>query len=245
MTNSGIDDDRSSARFNAALGYQPQGLYDVVPADRIHWSAKGGNASAYTTAADELKFLRGLFRNDFLKPRSRDAMFDLGSRTGYGWFKSTNGRFGPLVYSMNGRAPGFASAMIYIPKERLLVVALSNIYASVPAEMAAEIAAITLGKPYNSLNLKTKIDHASLDGLPASFRFPKDFYQPNALVRLSANEARVTLHWPTGDTSALIPTAKDKFIDRSYWVPVEIERDAAGQIMKLKYDRFEGDVERS
>lgn len=239
MTESGIDDDRRIAR--AATGYEPKGLYEVARADRIRWSAKAGNASAYTTASDELKFVQGLYRDDFMPPQLRQAMFDLGSRVGYGWFKSNSTRFGQPVYSMNGRAPGFASAMIYVPREQLLVVALSNIYASVPADITSEIAAMTLGKPFEALSLKREVEKASLAGLPAAFQFPKDFYQSSAIVRVSAMDGSVTLAWPSGDMSVLIPTAKDRYIDRAYWVPVEVLRDAKGEILRLKYDRFIGE----
>lgn len=239
MTESGIDDDQQIGR--AATGYEPAGLYDLSPADRIHWSAKAGNASAYTTASDELKFVKGLYRDDFLPPKLRDEVFDLRSRVGYGWFKSDSNRFGQPVYSMNGRAPGFASAMVFVPREKLLVVALSNIYASVPADMVSEIAAMTLGRPYEPLSLKREVDPGSLAGLPAAFQFPKDFYQPNATLRLTAVGHAVSLAWPSGDVSALIPTAKDRYIDRAYWVPVEVVRNAEGEIVRLKYDRFSGD----
>ena len=93
---------------------------------------------------------------------------------------------------MNGRAPGFASAIVYLPEKQLLIVVLSNVYASVPTDMGYEIAALALGRPFEPLQLKTQVDSASLAGLPASFRFPKDFYQPDALVRLAATQGRVT-----------------------------------------------------
>ena len=240
MTDSGIDDDRSAVP-GAAFGYKPEGLYGLAPAERIHWSGKAGNASAYTTVADELKFVQGMVAGDFLSPQLRAIVFDLGTRVGYGWFKSNNTRFGQPVYSMNGRSPGFASAMVYVPGEKLFVAAFSNIYASVPADIGYDIAAMTLGLPYEPLALQTAVAPASLIGLPAAFRFPADFYQPNAVVRVAAADGQVSLHWPTGDTSPLIPVGPDRYIDRNYWVVVEVERDAAGRIVRLKYDRFAGD----
>ena len=241
MADSGIDDDRAEARLNSAKGYKPIGLYDLGAAEPIHWSAKAGNGSAYTTAGDELKFVQALVGTEFLSPKLRDATFDLGTRVGYGWFKSNSTRFGEPVYSMNGRAPGFSSAVAYLPQQALFVVALSNVYASVPADMAYDIAAQMLGRPYQALTLQRSTDPAALSGLPASFQFAKDFYQPNALVRLTSADGAVTLHWPSGDTSALIPLGKDRFIDRSYWVPVEFQRDSGGAITALKYDRFTGE----
>ena len=238
MRHSGIDDGRPIA--NAALGYQPKGSYEVEPADRIEWSAKAGNASAYTTVGDELLFVRGLFDDRFLSPGLRETMFNLGARVGYGWFKTDSQRFGEPVYSMNGRSPGFASAVVYVPAQRLFVAAFSNIYASVPTDMAYDIAALMLGKPYERVSLQTEVARDSLIGLPARFQFPHDFYQPDALVRVESSNGEVTLRWPKLGASALIPLGKDRYMDRSYWVPVEIRRDATGTITALQYDRFIG-----
>lgn len=240
MTNSGIDDDSPITAGKAAQGYQPTGLYDIEPANRIHWSAKAGNASAYTTAADELKFVSGVLGDKFLSPQLRDVVFDTGSRVGYGWFKSRSERFSQPVYSMNGRSPGFSSAVAYLAQDRVFVVALSNLYNSAPSDISLDVAAILSGRPYQRLTLKTSIEPNTLAGMPASFQFQDDFYQPNAVLRLHANDGEVSLDWPSGTRSALIPTSTDHFMDRSFWVPVAIIRDEAGQIRELKYDRFVG-----
>jgi CubicO group peptidase (beta-lactamase class C family) len=240
MDDSGIDDDEPAAARNAAKGYQPAGLYDIKSADPIHWSAKAGNASAYTTAADELKFASGLLGDKFLSGRLRGLVFDTGSRVGYGWFKSLSGRFGQAVYSMNGRSPGFSSAVAFLSKDRFLVVVLSNLYDSAPSDVSLDVAAILSGRPYERLTLKTAVDPDTLAGMPASFQFQKDFYQPNALLHLTVTKGQVSLDWPSGTRSALIPISKDHFMDRNFWVPVEIVRDDAGRIQQLKYDRFTG-----
>ena len=243
MRDSGIDDDSAAAKRNAARGYAPKGLLEVAPAEPLFWSAKTGSGSAYTTAADELKFAEGLFDDRFLSAGLRKEMFDPSARVGYGWFKSRSDRFGQLVYSMNGRAPGFASAVVYIPAERLFVTALSNIYASVPTDMAYDIGALMLNRTYQPISLKRTTDAASLAGLPASFRFPADFYQPSALVRVSPDGGALSLHWPSGDVSNLIPVSTDHYIDRSYWIGVEVVRDKTGKPVQLKYDRFTGVLE--
>jgi CubicO group peptidase (beta-lactamase class C family) len=240
MNDSGIDDDSPAATRNAAKGYQPTGLYDIQPAGPIHWSAKAGNASAYTTAADELKFVGGMLGDKFISAQLRRLVFDTGSQVGYGWFKSKSERFGQPIYSMNGRSPGFSSAIAYLTRDRLLVVALSNLYDSAPAGISLDVAAILSGRPYQRLTLQTSSDPATLTGMPASFQFQKDFYQPNALLRLHATNGEVSLDWPSGTRSSLIPTSKDHFLDRNYWMSVEIVRDAAGRIQQLKYDQFTG-----
>jgi CubicO group peptidase (beta-lactamase class C family) len=49
---------------------------------------------------------------------------------------------------MNGRAPGFASYVLYVPDEKLTVIVFSNIYSSAPTAIGDDLAAIALGKPY-------------------------------------------------------------------------------------------------
>jgi CubicO group peptidase (beta-lactamase class C family) len=238
MNDSGIDDDSPAAARNAAKGYQPIGLYDIQAASPIHWSAKAGNASAYSTASDELRFVRGVLGDKFLSPRLRNLMFDIATPVGYGWFKSRSKRFGQPVYTMNGRSPGFSSAVAFLTKDQLFVVALSNLYDSAPSDISLDIAAILSGRPYQRLTLKTVVDSRTLAGMPASFQFQEDFYQPNALLHLHATNGQVFLDWPSGIQSALIPTSKDHFIDRNFWVPVEIIRGGGESILQLKYDRF-------
>jgi CubicO group peptidase (beta-lactamase class C family) len=244
MTDSGIDDDSTRARINAAVGHVPVGVRGIDVADKIHWSAKTGNASAFTTARDQYRFVRGMIDSNFLAPELRSAVFDLSQRIGYGWFKTNSTRFGEPVYSMNGRAPGFGSAMVYVPREKVFVAALGNLYSSFPADMANELTAVLLQRPYQQLQLKTSTDEASLKGLPARFRFGDDFYQKNAVVGVVARNGESFVEWPKGDPSPLIPTGTDHYVDRAYGVPVEVIRNADGQASALKYDRFTGPVER-
>jgi hypothetical protein len=48
------------------------------------------------------------------------------------------------------------------------------------------------------------------------------------------------MHWPSGETSPLIPLGRDRFLDRSYWEEVKIERDASGLATAITYDHFRG-----
>jgi CubicO group peptidase (beta-lactamase class C family) len=240
MNDSGIDDDAPAVARNTAKGYQPAGLYDIAAADPIHWSAKAGNGSAYSTATDELKFVTALLGGKFVGAPLRNLVFDVDAGVGYGWFKARSKRFGQAVYSMNGRSPGFSSAVAYLTQDRLLVIVLSNLYDSAPSDISLDVAAMLSGHSYQPLTLKTSPDPKTLAGMPASFQFEKDFYLPNALVRMHATNGQVSLDWPTGVQSALIPTSTDHFMDRNFWVRVEIVRDPSGRIEQLKYGPFTG-----
>jgi CubicO group peptidase (beta-lactamase class C family) len=243
LRDSFIDDDLEGDVSPVARGDQPVGIDGLEAAPAIHWSAKSGNASVCTTVADEARWVRDLFIGTLLSAASRKAALDPGQPAGYGWFKRPNPRFGELTYSMNGRAPGFASFVLYLPREDLTVVAFSNIYSSATTDIGYDIAAIALGLPHGTFQ-STPLGAAALASTQGTFQFGADFYQKNAQLTIIPVPGGLALRWPGGDLSPLIPQSPDHFIDRSYWEPVTLERDPAAHPSVLVYDRFHGTVVR-
>jgi CubicO group peptidase (beta-lactamase class C family) len=238
MAEATIDDDRP-LRGAVARGYQVTGMVDVEPAPAIRWSAKAGNASVALSARDEAKWVRALFSGGFLSPASREAALNPAERVGYGWFKSTQSkRFGGPAYSMNGRSPGFASYVLYLPNERLTVVALSNTYSSSTTPLGEDVAALALGKPVDGFH--PMAGKVAIAEAPLSFHFGSDFYRPNADLRLEAADGGWTLRWPGDSLDALIPVGPDRFVDRAYWQDVVLQRDGQGRLTGMTYDRFTG-----
>jgi CubicO group peptidase (beta-lactamase class C family) len=241
LTASGIDDDSLPHSRRIANGYEPEGEFGLKPATSIHWSAKTGNASVYTTAGDEARWVNALFQGHPLSMASRAAVFDTSMRVGYGWFRGTNKRFAQTTYSMNGRAPGFASFVLYLPEAQTTVVVLSNIYSSATTTIGYDIAAISIGSSYEPFRFGALApDPDELKSSTGVFRFGSDFYQPNAKVTLTSDGKGLFMHWPSGETSALIPVAKDHYVDRAYWEQVVIQRDSSGNPDALLYDQFRG-----
>ena len=76
-----------------AKGYQPDGVYGLKRAAPIRWSAKTGNASIFTTTADQARWVDALLADRLLKAQSREAILDTSERVGYGWFRRSNERF--------------------------------------------------------------------------------------------------------------------------------------------------------
>ena len=148
-------------------------------------------------------------------------------------------RYHETTYYMNGRAPGFSSFVLYLPKEKMTVVVFSNIYSSATTTIGYDLAAISLGLPYG----KFRVGNASRDQLKRStgkFQFGADFYQANAQVTIAEEGPNLELRWPSGDISPLIAIEPDRFVDRSYWEEVRIERDEAGSAKALLYGQFRG-----
>lgn len=241
LTASSVDDDSTAHVADLAKGYEPEGTYGLKPATAIHWSAKAGNASVYTTAVNEARWVDKLFGGKVLSASSRDAVLDTSQRVGYGWMKGENKRFGQTAYYMNGRAPGFASFVLHLPRAGLTVVVLSNIYSSATTTLGNDIAALSLGLPYEPLHFRDPASApAELKNYEGTFQFGADFYQPNAVVALIADGRELSMRWPDGSVSPLIRVSPDQFIDRSYWEEVKIERDASGSLAALVYDKFRG-----
>jgi CubicO group peptidase (beta-lactamase class C family) len=241
LTASGADDDSETNARYMAKGYEPEGMNKLKPAKAIHWSAKAGNASVYTTGNDEVRWINALFNSHLLSAASRDAALNTTMRVGYGWFKGDLKRFGKTAYYMNGRSPGFSSFVLYLPDAQATVILLGNIYSSATTPMGYDIAALLLGLPYERLRfVDPSPSEAQLKTCVGTFQFGSDFYQPNAKVRLTTNGRELLLRWPSGDSSALLPIELDHFVDRSYWQEVKIERNGSGKPTALVYDRFRG-----
>ena len=142
---------------------------------------------------------------------------------------------------MNGRAPGFASFVLYLPHSQTTVVALSNVYSSATTTIGYDIAALSLGLPYPPFQPSdSSPSPAELKTCTGTFQFGPDFYQSNAKVMLIANGRELTLRWPSGDPSSLISVDRDRFVDRSYWEEVKIGRDPSGLATTLVYGHFQG-----
>jgi CubicO group peptidase (beta-lactamase class C family) len=240
MTHSGVDDDDVSSA-SVARGYSPDGVFGLTPTPPIHWSAKTGNASVYLSAMDEARWVRALFKGNFLSRASRSVVVDSTPPVGYGWFRRENNALAEFAYYMNGRSPGFASFVLYVPRSDLTVVVLSNVYSSVPTGIGNDIAAIVLGKPYKPFVIGPPLTPAALADLNSrAFTFGADFYQPSATLAFSAKGNELFLLWPTGTLSPMIPISTDHFLDRAYGEDVTIERDSADKPVAIAYGRFRG-----
>jgi len=242
LSSSGVDDDSMGSAANMANGYEPEGVKGLKRSTAIHWSAKTGNASVYATVGDEAKLVDALFLGQLLSKSAREALLDTSPRIGYGWFRGESKRFNETAYYMNGRAPGFASFVMYLPKEQTTVVVFSNIYSSATTGIGNDIAAIALGLKYAPFQAASQASKGEIKLCGGSFRFGTDFYQPNAMVTLVVNGPELSLRWPSADISALIPVGRDHFVDRAYWEEVEIERGPTGCPSALVYGHFRGNA---
>ena len=239
MHDSGIDDD-SPITGHVARGHVENGATGVRAAPLIHWSAKPGNGSAYSTVDDERRWLDGFVGNSFLSGSDRQMM--LGWGDGYGWMRIDPPRFKEPIYVMNGEGPGFASFIVYMPRLRAEIVVLSNFRIPVPQMMGLEIAAMLEGGEYHRLELRASpLTTDELSQVVGSFTFGPDFYRSKGTLQFFSAAGGLTLRWPDwGPDSPVLVVDGHHFIDRHYWTRFSVADDPNGRATELTFGRFKG-----
>jgi D-alanyl-D-alanine carboxypeptidase len=238
MTESGIDDDGPIAA-PVALGHVESGAVSLKPAPRIHFSAKPGNGSAYSTVGDEHRWLAGFFSHSFLSDADRQEILDWGD--GYGWTRTVSHGLKEPAYFMSGEGPGFASFILYLPKLKAEIIVLSNAQMPIPTSIGFDVAAMLEGRDYHALELRAAplmADEVSL--VVGRFKFGPDFYRPNATLELAAGPGGLKLRWPGGPDSPVLVTDGRHFIDRHYWTRFSVDDDATGHAAELTFGKFKG-----
>ena len=238
MTNSGIDDD-SPIQARLARGYVEKGAVGLADAPQIHWSAKTGNGSAYSTIHDEHLWLSAFFGGAFLSEASRKTMLAWGD--GYGWESLEQSRIGTPIYFMSGNAPGFASEVIYVPKLRTEIIIFCNTQVPMPPTMGFDLAAVLAGGKYQDLKLQAApLNNDEISHVVGRYRFGPDFYRPNATLELAIGPEGLVVRWPGGPEAPVLVSDNHHFIDRHYWTRFSVADDPDGHATQLTYGRFNG-----
>jgi len=240
MKNTGhYENDKETIPF-LAKGYAPKGLFDVELAFQLNPSSKTGHASIYSTVYDLHLFAQAVIDNKLLSKKSWELMFtDNGEQEGFGWFLQPH--LNKARVQMNGRFPGYSSDFAIYPKEKLVVVVLSNNYISVPTAMGAMIAAEVLGEKYEPLKLsKAKLDDTFAKKLVGTYKFGEKFYQPNFALAVRVENGYLFTPW-----GGLIPIDKmDKnfkeYILRPYWSSIRFVENSNGEITEMIFDEHKG-----
>jgi len=242
MQNSGADDD-GPIGGRVAVGHHLLGEFGLKRADAIHWSAKTGNGSDYSTVDDISKWLSEFLDDKLLSAKSRATMLVTDkTNNGFGWEKGFNRRFEETLYRSSGRSPGFSSVMLYLPNEEVTLIVLTNIENAINNLIAENIAAIVVGKPYVPFaDRLVPLTVHQRQRLTGQFTFGPDFYRPNATLALRNTPQGLVLDWPGGPEAPLLSTGANSFIDRYYWIRGTVVQDAANsRPLELKYGNFQG-----
>jgi CubicO group peptidase (beta-lactamase class C family) len=238
MTRTLFGDDQLLVRNRAASYVYSRAESKFLNAinDKVETAYSAG--AIQSTAEDLFKWNQALNSHALIKKESLErarAEYKLpdgrGTHYGYGWFVG-NMQGSPLV-EHGGNMGGFMSHAIYLPREDVFVVVLYNFRAArLPEFLAGDLAALTIGKPYN-------ISEITLDeGLLRTY---VGVYEDEGVERLVTVENGKMFYQRVGANKiSMRPYAKDKFFFENTAIVGEFKRDADGKVVALEVSNKRG-----
>ena len=130
-----------------------------------------------STVEDMNKWNTGLNTYKLLKKENTEKLYvnyklDNGENTNYGYGFLLNNINGSISYEHGGGAPGFSSNGIYLPKEEIYVIVLSNCKGNDPEKISIYIAGLAINRPLKRTEIK--IDDEKLKEYTGIFKSETD-----------------------------------------------------------------------
>lgn len=217
-----------------ADGYVCDGSFGSQRAPYLDWSSKAGGGAVASTAADLAKWNAALSGTSILSDKSKNKMFTLYAEAGYGWYLGK--QFGKNYVYMNGRAPGFCAHMGRYPEEETFVIVLSNMQVYTPRQIAKDLAGILFNQTIATPALNRKLTADELTLAVGKYKFGDDFYSSNLLLDVTYQNGNLVTNY-----GEFVPDQSFRFFQRTYWLPVVFNKDAAGKIKSVTIDNYVGE----
>ncbi len=177
MKQTGIFNDYSTLT-DFAVGYQKIPDGSLVRANIIHPSIGYSAGAVASTVGDMFLWSRALYTEDILSSESIEKMLtpNLGNY-GYGWI--IRDIRGHKVTAHAGGTPGFSTWMERWIDDSIFIAVFCNNANTPDGAIAAGLASIMLGEPYNHPVVKTpvKIDPEALDDYIGVFEIEEGIYR--------------------------------------------------------------------
>lgn len=159
---------------NRASGYQKGESF--VNAEYLSLTQPYAAGSIMSTVDDLLAWNIAIHAGKVIKKETlarafADPKLNNGKNTHYGYGWGLNDINGSLTYEHSGGIFGYLSNGIYLPKEDVYVVVLSNCDCNPPGEVSTRMAAIAIGKPYPESTASVKLDENFLKSLVGVYEF--------------------------------------------------------------------------
>lgn len=159
---------------NRASGYQKGESF--VNAEYLSLTQPYAAGSIMSTVDDLLAWNIAIHAGKVIKKETlakafADPKLNNGKNTHYGYGWGLNDINGSLTYEHSGGIFGYLSNGIYLPKEDVYVVVLSNCDCNPPGEVSTRMAALAIGKPYPESTASVKLDENFLKSLVGVYEF--------------------------------------------------------------------------
>lgn len=210
---------------NRASGYE-RGPKELRNASYIDMSIPHAAGALYSTAEDLKKWDEGLMTEKLLPKAALDKMFTpFKNNYAYGW--SVEQKDGKQVISHGGGINGFATMIVRVPSERLLVVALANVLPGEPGKLADDLRKLALGidvpvpAPRKEISLPTEVLDEYVGEYVLAPVFSITFTREgNQLMTQATGQGKLPI----------FAEAKDKFFLKVVDAQVTFERDSNGKV---------------
>jgi CubicO group peptidase (beta-lactamase class C family) len=237
MTSSYYGDDTKIIK-NRASGYQP-GEGGTVNADYLSMTLPYAAGSIMSTVDDLYKWNRALHSYKLVRKETLDmahTSYKLadGKPVGYGYGWSLSELQGSRSIEHGGGINGYLSYTLYLPEEDLFVALLSNSNGQAPEFSSLRMAAIAIGKPLKTTELK--LDEAALNEYQGIY-----LNDEGKEARIVLTAGKLSAVRPGGSRRIMIPVERDMFLIENSFTSVKFSRDAAGKLILATFDD-RGDV---
>lgn len=232
MTSSCYGSDTKIIR-NRAYGYQP-GDDGVVNSDYCSMTQPYSAGSIMSTVGDLFKWHQAVHSYKLVKKETIDKAFTEyklangdGTGYGYGWFLSH--LQGSPTIEHGGGIFGYLTSSIYLPEEDVFVVLFSNNVGKAPELTALKLAAVTIGKPLKTTEIK--LDEATLNQYVGIYTNDK-----KREVTITREGTQLSAMLSGSGSRKMFPIEKDKFILEDAFMYATFSRDDKGKVVSFVSD---------
>lgn len=182
---------------------------NAEPISFIHWHSAGAIVS---TVHDLFLWNRAIRNNKLISEENKIKAFTNyqlkdGKHTNYGYGWAIEDINGISSIEHNGGTMGFRTTIIYLPKEDVFVVVLSNQTYNAPDNVSAKMAAIAINKPYPEIDTnKVNTDPAFLQKIAGTYEF-----DDGSVIIISEENNKLYSQRPNESKSIIYSIEKNKF----------------------------------
>ena len=221
---------------NRADGYQKKSG-DFVNEEFLSLTQPGAAGSIMSTVDDMWKWQQAIKNNRLIKRETLEKAFTEYTLNngepinyGYGWFlKEINGS--PTI-EHGGGIFGYTSNGIYLPKEEVYVVMLTNRDDISPQKTSTKLAAEVIGKPYPDKEDAIEVKNSFLESLTGVYEF-KD----GKTRYITHKDGQLHSQLKGSKKIALFPVSKSRFHFEDSFSRYEFTKEKEGTVKVVFHNR--------
>ena len=224
--------DQKTVLARMAAGYS-RGPKDLQLAGHIDMTIPHAAGALYSTTLDLLKWDAALREGKLISATSYKKYFTAGKGDyAYGW--NVRQQDGMEVQSHGGGIEGFATMIIRVPAEKLLVVALANLEQAQSGKLANELALLALGKeaPKPLVRKEIQVPAEVLSRYVGVYQLA-----PTFALTITLEGGQLTTQATNQQKIPIFAESETKFFPKAIDATITFQVDGAGKVTGLVLDQ--------